>query len=285
MRRPKATVVVVDDDPIVLEQARSALEPEGYRVVTRGRAIGCIALTLQDEPDLLLMDVGLPGIEGDTLVKMLMAASPKRRTRVVLYSSMRESELRRRVQDSGADGYLRKTKDPKILVKEVTAWLSVRPRDTGNGAPREPTSLSPTPTSYRAAWARPQILFVDDDMMVLSSYRRLIQRENMDAEFALSGSQALKWILSSEPPDVVVCDLMMPDPDGDAVLARAMEVNPRWAERFIFAGGFKDTAHKLRLSARSTVLSEPVDPDQLLGAIRKSLGLIRSPEFAAIAGR
>ncbi len=284
MSSTRPTVVVVDDDPIILEQARSALEGAGYRVLTRSRAIGCVALTLQDEPDVLLLDVGMPGVEGDTLVKLLMVASPQRRTTVLLYSSMRESELKARVDACGADGYICKTTDPKILVRQVRQWVSARLAQNVNNPPNGSASpsISAAPSSHRAAADRAHVLFVDDDMMMLSSYRRIVQQEDMDAEFALSGTQALKWILSAEPPEVVVCDLMMPEPNGEAVYATALQQSPTWASRFVFVTGFKEAEHQLRRTFHGHVLRKPVAASDLIRVVRSAIGIARSAELAAV---
>ncbi len=278
MSSSRPTIVVVDDDPIVLEQARSVLESAGYRVLTRNRAIGCVALTLQDKPDLLLLDVSMPGVEGDTLVKLLTVASPspERKTTVLLYSSMKEPELKARVAACGADGYICKTSNPKALVRQVSTWVSTR---VSEGVSRHSSGV---PVSHGSAYERPHVLFVDDDMMMLSSYRRVMQKEDMDAEFALSGGQALKWILSAEPPEVVVCDLMMPDPNGEAVYTAALQHSASWASRFVFVTGFRDAEDRLRRSFHGHILRKPVAVEQLAAAVRTCVGMARSAELAAV---
>jgi DNA-binding response OmpR family regulator len=114
-------------------------------------------------------------------------------------------------------------------------------------------------------------LFVDDDMLILSSYRRIVQRENMDAEFALSGTQALKWIISGDPPDVVVSDLMMPPPGGDAVYAQAVAADPSWKHRFVFVSGVREAPQVLGGSFNGPLLAKPVEPSELIAAIRLRL--------------
>jgi CheY-like chemotaxis protein len=60
---------------------------------------------------------------------------------------------------------------------------------------------------------RPRVLFVDDDWKMLSSYRTIVAGQ-LDAEYVASGEDAFNRILSDSPPQVIVCDVMMPGLSG-----------------------------------------------------------------------
>jgi len=119
----------------------------------------------------------------------------------------------------------------------------------------------------------PTVLFVDDDMMVLSAYRRQLHGQPFDFDFALSGTQALRLMSSTSPPSVVVSDLLMPDPNGREILRRALDLDPSWSRRFIIVTGQSTHDARLQLDSRffGALLRKPVETDALSAAIRGSL--------------
>ena len=120
-RKPK--IVVIDDSEIVLEVTRGALEGAGYDVVTHDRPAGCVALILHEKPDLVLMDVNMPGLGGDTIVSVLAKAAPTSDTIVLLHSSLSAEVLHSKATTAGAHGFLQKSGDLFGMVREVNRWL------------------------------------------------------------------------------------------------------------------------------------------------------------------
>jgi len=295
--------VVIDDSDVVLAAAQDALEKAGYRVLTRNRPAGCIAMILQEKPDLVLLDVCMPTISGDTLVKLFGRASPNSKTIVLLYSALDEPLLRSKAKAAGAHGYVTKSSDPALLIRAVKRWLRIPVSETRmvriaeagaaptpQAAPRRRMSLAPAasrtleargaqgaPDSRRLSGLlpadAPTVLLVDDDMLVLSGYRRQLYGQPFQFEFALSGSQALRVLTSATPPSVVVSDLLMPQPDGSEVLRQALDHDDSWGRRFVIvtAQPLQDAKKQLDARFRGQVLRKPVETEALASAIQWSL--------------
>jgi CheY-like chemotaxis protein len=311
VRKPK--IVVIDDSEIVLEVTQSALEGAGYDVVTHDRPAGCVALILHEKPDLVLMDVNMPGLGGDTIVGVLARAQPTGETVVLLHSSLSAEVLRGKAAAAGAHGFLQKSGDLFALVREVNRWLkrhnaagsmssgnmraalALSNDDRGSGmraavviaAPGGP-SLPPTSDGAVAAAKRtsgmvrvdiPSVLLIDDDMTVLSGYRRQLQNEDVSVEFALSGSQALRRLLSDKPPDAVICDMLLPDVSGMEVYQRAVAAEPSYRQRFAIATGasMMPKVSAFLATFKGPVLQKPVQPAQLNAALRTCLSGVRTP--------
>lgn len=297
-RKPK--IVVIDDSEIVLEVTRGALEGAGYDVVTHDRPAGCVALILHEKPELVLMDVNMPGLGGDTIVSVLAKAAPTSDTIVLLHSSLSAEVLRTKAAAAGAHGFLQKSGDLFGLVREVNRWLKRVSNSSGNmrvalassndDKDKYPSGTRPTanlaasgPPSSDAMGGRrtsgtlrvdaPTVLLVDDDMTVLSGFRRALQTEDLSVEFALSGGQALRRMLSDKPPDVVVCDMMLPDISGVEVYQRAVAHDPTYRQRFAVATGASGVAFVATFLAgfQGPVLHKPVDTAQLALAVRTCL--------------
>jgi DNA-binding NarL/FixJ family response regulator len=102
------TILIVDDHPTFRLQARALLEADGFLVVGEaGDGTSGLAAVLAFAPDLVLVDVGLPDIDGFEVTRQLVAIGPAP-PHVVLTSSREASSFGGRVNDSGALGFLPK---------------------------------------------------------------------------------------------------------------------------------------------------------------------------------
>ena len=119
------SVLILDDSEVVLDIARKFLQDAGYFVAT--------ALTLAEfdrhqaerDPDLILLDVQMPELEGDQLGRLLRnergVTAP-----ILLFSTLGDDELRERAAAAGLDGYVSKNAGLDVLVAEVQAILADR---------------------------------------------------------------------------------------------------------------------------------------------------------------
>lgn len=123
LQNQQKKVMIVDDSEIVLAVAQQALESAGYAVITHPRPAGCIALILQEAPDLLLIDVNMPGLNGDTVVKMLGATQSNGNMIILLFSSLQAEVLEQKARASHAHGYIRKSEGAMDLVRQVARWI------------------------------------------------------------------------------------------------------------------------------------------------------------------
>jgi DNA-binding NarL/FixJ family response regulator len=101
------TILIVDDHPAFRLEARQLLEAEGFTVVAEAAdGEAALALAVRHRPDVLLLDIGLPDIDGFVVADRLASADPV--TRVVLTSSRDGAIYGRRIHDAPALGFLRK---------------------------------------------------------------------------------------------------------------------------------------------------------------------------------
>ncbi|BDG09322.1 response regulator [Anaeromyxobacter paludicola] len=115
MPTAKPVVLVIDDDPTHLYLTRSLLEDEGLQVHCHEGAFGATQRLRDVEPDLVLLDVNMPGLSGETLAGILRRAEQRRASwaggaprgaPIVLYSSNDEDVLRQSVSALGVAGYV-----------------------------------------------------------------------------------------------------------------------------------------------------------------------------------
>ncbi|MCD6453481.1 MAG: response regulator transcription factor [Dehalococcoidales bacterium] len=120
MGSAKASILVVDDDVHILRMMRQVLEMEGYRVfqATNGEA----ALNIFDEatPDLVLLDVIMPGLDGYTVCQRIREFSP---IPIIIVTVLGEEAEKIKGLEAGADDYVTKPFSIKELVTRVKAVL------------------------------------------------------------------------------------------------------------------------------------------------------------------
>ena len=102
----KKRILVVDDDPRLLEITRELLELEGYVVRTQVSPFGTSRAAIEFAPDLILLDVNMPGLSGDRLAAILLGDQGDEQRRVLLYSSNDEDSLRNAAARVGTAGYV-----------------------------------------------------------------------------------------------------------------------------------------------------------------------------------
>ncbi|MDD9935526.1 MAG: response regulator [Myxococcales bacterium] len=115
----KLKVLIVDDDAIVLEVTRELLEGHGHEVHVRERALGTTPWILAERPDVVLIDVEMPGIAGDQILQVSRERASDTATAFVLYSALPAHELASLARRSGAAGYVSKGVGDNQLIEEL----------------------------------------------------------------------------------------------------------------------------------------------------------------------
>ncbi|HLO26389.1 MAG TPA: response regulator [Geobacteraceae bacterium] len=116
----KKRILVVDDSETALAMAREALEEGGFEVVTALDAKEADTyLFAAKQPDLVILDVMMPMLNGDKMAKLLKQNEQTRHIPILLLSSKPEAELRWLVSESGADGFIRKPFGHRQIVAMV----------------------------------------------------------------------------------------------------------------------------------------------------------------------
>lgn len=118
-------IILVDDSHLTLQITKDLLEQEGFAVSTTSSGFDiCKFITAGSKPSLMLIDVTMPHIKGDALVKVLKGNSATKGIPIYLYSSRPEDELQTMVKISGADGYFTKSLPPAELIISIQKLLS-----------------------------------------------------------------------------------------------------------------------------------------------------------------
>ena len=113
------TVLLVDDHAVVREGYRRLLERDGRLKVIGEAAAAAEALALEAdlEPDVVVLDIALPGVSGIEILRRILAHRPE--ARVLMFSMYQDAIFAERALEAGARGYLSKASAPDLLVEAV----------------------------------------------------------------------------------------------------------------------------------------------------------------------
>ncbi len=118
--KDKPRILLVDDDPSIATLVRLYLEKDGFAVETADRGDDALAAFRRDPPDLMLLDVMLPGLDGTGVLKAVRRSSA---IPVIMRTARDETIDKVLGLELGADDYITKPFDPKELVARVRAVL------------------------------------------------------------------------------------------------------------------------------------------------------------------
>ncbi|MDB5056683.1 MAG: two-component hybrid sensor and regulator [Chloroflexi bacterium] len=116
-------ILIVEDHPLNLELARDLLEAHGYTVAAAGDAKECLARIGEQRPDLILMDVQLPGKDGLQITAELRANPATQSLRIVAMTAHAMAADAQRARAAGCDGYLTKPIQTRTFVDQISAFL------------------------------------------------------------------------------------------------------------------------------------------------------------------
>jgi CheY-like chemotaxis protein len=125
-----ARILVVDDNPTNLKLVSDLLAFEGHEVLNAMDAEEAQIVLTATLPDLILMDIALPGMDGLSLTRLLKADARTRHIRIVALTAFAMKGDEQKALDAGCDGYITKPIDTRTLPAEVAGILAVA--DGGN---------------------------------------------------------------------------------------------------------------------------------------------------------
>jgi PAS domain S-box-containing protein len=237
------TILVADDNPIILEVMHDILEEAGYAVAEANGGAEALRLARLLQPALLTLDVMMPDLDGFDVIQVLRNDPITRALPVLFVSAVPEHE---RGTALGGSGFLLKPFAPEALLDQVRQLIGQRVL---------------------------RVLVVEDDNHVRPVLARLIERGGFLVAQAADGHAALE-MLPQVQPNLILLDIRMPGMDGYEVLRR-IKCDPAYQHIPVVVL----TASDLGAAARQRVLDlgaalfleKPIGSEELLAEIERIL--------------
>lgn len=121
------TILVVDDNPTNLKLAADVLACEGYTVLRSLDAAQARQMLAHQQPDLILLDIQMPGMDGLTLTRLLKADPAYQHIPIVALTAFAMKGDEKKAQEAGCDGYLTKPIESRKLASQIAEILQRAP--------------------------------------------------------------------------------------------------------------------------------------------------------------
>lgn len=118
------TILVIDDHPTNLKLMRVLLESEGYATITTDSAEAALDLLREQQPDLILTDVQLNGMDGLALTRLLKADAASAAIPVIAVSAFAHAEDRARALAAGCSAYFSKPLDTRAFYAALAGLMT-----------------------------------------------------------------------------------------------------------------------------------------------------------------
>jgi DNA-binding response OmpR family regulator len=144
-----ALILVVDDEPKIMRLVRDYLEKDGFRVLTAVDGLSALAMARHEKPDLIVLDLLLPGMDGREVCRTLRAESS---VPIIMLTALSGETDQIVGLELGADDYIIKPFSPRALVARVRALLRRVQGGVKTPAVIRAGGLEINPEEYAVAW-------------------------------------------------------------------------------------------------------------------------------------
>lgn len=125
----KAKILVVDDEPPLRLLVQKILELDGYAVKTAASGMDALKEVRREQPDLVILDLSMPGIDGFATCSMLKRDSNFRAPVIVLSARIGERDILQ-AKEAGCDAFIHKPVKREELLAKVAELLAAKPTPT-----------------------------------------------------------------------------------------------------------------------------------------------------------
>ena len=240
----KKKILVIEDDADIREIIRFYLEEEGFCVVEAADASSLVELAEKENPDLITLDIKLPGIDGIQAIRLLKENAPTSSIPVLVISVIAKDP---KVQRLAANGYIAKPFEKNELIGRVKGILGAS------------SQVVPAKT----------VLIVDDEREVLDIISHQLKIKGFSPLTASSGQDAIRRAFE-EKPDLIILDIRMPQLDGFEVIDTLSQNQKTWSIPIVVLSGVPISEAEKEKSQKRGVrkfLSKPFEPEKLIEEI------------------
>lgn len=118
------TILLMEDDPYEARLVIRVMERAGYRILHAADGESGLKLAMEEKPDLILLDLGLPDLDGQTVAALLRGMPHLAQTPLVAVTAWPPDTAREMAKAYGCNGYISKPISPKEFPSQIAAYLT-----------------------------------------------------------------------------------------------------------------------------------------------------------------
>ena len=254
-------IVLADDDLDFRNAIQKSFEGKGFEVTTADNGDEALTAVAKVKPDLIVLDVMMPGKDGFAVCHELKNSSKTSSIPVLMLTSLASNKqgkngAEKLAEGHNADGFLEKPVDPATLIKTAHELIENRTDKTSE--------------------RKPHILLIDDDPDFIAALKSILDA-NYEVQITYSGEDGLKEV--NKDTDLILLDVVLPGKDGFAVCKELKENEKTRLIPVIMLTSIgekltePDFAKALAVTHRADdYIEKPVDPEILISRITELIG-------------
>jgi two-component system, sensor histidine kinase and response regulator len=221
-------ILIIDDNAMNLDIAKDLLQHAGFKTLEAEDAETGIRLMKETKPDLVLLDLLMPRVDGFEAMRTIQADPEIQDIPVVAFTALASQEDQTKALKSGCRGIIVKPIDASIFIPTIQSYLNGQPASLPTFQ-SEALEFKSVKTIMRSTISKSHtILIVDDNPMNLDILKEAVLVLDQVPITVESGEQALR-LIQEHKPDLILLDIMMPGMHGYAVMD-ALKASPETAD-------------------------------------------------------
>jgi adenylate cyclase len=274
-------ILVVEDNERNMKFVRDVLQFKGYQVVEAVTGEEGVRLASEIDPDLILMDIQLPGINGFEAFEQIRHGKSTRHIPIIALTASVSASDQDRILKAGFDGFEAKPVALQRLVDVVANGLvtSDATEPFARAKDEAPNKEHSTPwvTEQRAEVkeqhdSAPTILVVDDTPQNVKLLVEILKAQKYHVVTADGGAAGLQAV-ETHAPDLILLDIMMPDIDGYEVCRRIREMEAHHLTPVVMVTALDGKEERVKgiESGADDFLNKPIVIPELVARVRSLL--------------
>jgi len=119
-------ILLVDDEPDIIKTVQVRLEKNGYAVITAIDGQDALAKARSENPDLIILDLMLPKLNGYQVCRMLKFDEQYKKIPIIIFTARTQDQDKQTSQEVGADAYISKPFESSVLLEKIETLLNIK---------------------------------------------------------------------------------------------------------------------------------------------------------------
>jgi len=247
--KSKYKILIVDDESLNVKLLAAMIPSDQYDTVTAYNGEEALKIVFDLHPDIILLDIMMPGLDGYELTQRLKSDPESRDIPIVLVTAFGGTDCEIKGLEAGADEFLNKPVNRTELLARVKSLLCLRQYKeqikSRTGSINSITHKNKDKNFAENEINLPTILIVEDDKMDAKLTQSYLQGEPYQIKLAKDGDEAISRA-QQERIDVILLDLILPRKNGFEVCSTLKEMERTQNIQIVVITGLSDLDSKLK---------------------------------------